>query len=447
MKRLLWTVVILAVIGGGVWFFLPSRGAAQARSPFAIATVTRGDIVQVVTVTGQVNPVVNVQVGSQISGLIKELLADFNSTVTEGQVIAKLDDSTFRAALMSAEGNLAQARASLQLARIQFERNRELRESLSITQNVLDQSEADLLRAEAQVRIAEASVERARIDLERCTIYSPVSGLVISRAVDVGQTVAASLNAPVLFTIAADLSKMQIIANVAEADIGLIRNGQRVLFTVDAFPGRPFFGSVSQIRNAPRTVDNVVTYDTVIEVFNPDLLLKPGMTANVQIVVAERNNVVRIPNNALRVRLSEDQFIAPQPLPENPARMEASAPSSAAGDATGEGPAGGEGMRRRRPEGGGGAAAEAPAALMRSFRERSSSRTVRTAFIVSSSAPPASELAQAVQVRIGITDGQFTEVLSGIDEGAFIVTGLVPASNTRAAAQNQPQRPALPFGR
>lgn len=465
MKRLLWIVLLVAALAGGGWYALQLRRQAPATPTFTTAKADVGDVVQTITATGQLEPVTNVEIGSQISGLIKELLADFNSPVTAGQVVARLDDSTFRANLMSAEGNLAQAKAALQLATVLAKRNRELLAQGSISQTVLDQSEADLARTSAAIQVSEAAVARAKIDLERCTIYSPVDGIVISRAVDVGQTVAASLNAPVLFTIAADLSKMQIIANVAEAEIGQIEVGQRVLFTVDAFAGRPFFGSVSQIRNSPRTVDNVVTYDTVIAVANSEMRLKPGMTANVQIVTAERNGVVRVPNSALRVRLTEGQFkpadnttgprgTGPAPTPNAPGAQEAGTPAiggtsngtapanAEAVAANGERPAGGR--RQRGERGGGEGGAGAPAALMRQFREKSGSRFSRTAYVLPEGEPTPGALPQAVQVRVGVTDGQFTEILGGIEEGSVLVTGIVADGNTQQQ-QRAPQG-ASPFG-
>src|SRR5439155_17299392 len=238
------------------------------------------------TATGQLNPVTNVQVGCQISGTIQKLFVDFNSPVTQGQVVAQIDAATYQANLLQAEGDLANAKAALELAQINAGRSKDLFTNKLIPQSDYDQTIANLHQAEATVKIKEAAVQKAKVDLERCTIYSPVDGIVISRSVDVGQTVAASLSAPTLFVIANDLTKMQIDANVAEADIGGVEEGQDVDFTVDAFPNRTFHGKVTQVRNAPITVQNVVTYDTVIGVSNADLKLRPGMTANVSIIVA-----------------------------------------------------------------------------------------------------------------------------------------------------------------
>lgn len=488
MRRILTWIVMLALLAGAGWIGWRRFGPRPvAEAAFQTAAVDTGEIVQVVTATGQLNPVTNVEVGSQISGLIKELLADFNSQVKEGDVIARLDDSTFRANLLSAEGNLAQAEASLLLAQVQAKRNRELLASRTVSQTIVDQADADLARAQAQVKVAQASLARARVDLERCTIYSPVDGIVISRAVDVGQTVAASLNAPVLFTIAADLAKMQIIANVSEADIGQVEVGQRALFSVDAFPGRPFFGKVTQVRNAPRTVENVVTYDTVIGVDNEDLKLKPGMTANVQVVVAERTGVLRVPNSALRLRLAAGQFVA-APVPAAPAGAEpapgaatpavatsgpaaAATPAVAAAGGEAAVPGAGAGGDRSRwagrgspgggggewPRGGGGSwrssgcgegagagagAGVSQAAIARLFGGRgSSSRSVRTVYVLPSETPAAGTLPQAVEVRTGISDGQYTEVMGGLENGQVIVTSLVLPGASNAAPASPFQRP------
>src|SRR6266496_3491977 len=250
-------------------FFLFSRLGRSNAAQFQTATVTRGPITQTVTATGTLNPVVNVQVGSQVSGNIQKLFADFNSKVKAGDIVAQIDPVLFQATVTQAEG---------------------------------DQAMANLHQAEANVKIKQGALDKAKADLDHCTITSPVDGEVISRSVDVGQTVAASLQAPVIFTIANDLTKMQIDANVAEADVGVVTVDQNVDFSVDAFPNRTFHGKVVQVRNAPITVQNVVTYDTVIGVNNADLKLKPGMTANVSIVIAHRDDVLKISNAALRYR-------------------------------------------------------------------------------------------------------------------------------------------------
>src|SRR5581483_2881742 len=267
------------------------RGGDSAN--YQVTAVTRGPITQAVTATGTLNPVVNVQVGSQVSGNIAKLFADFNSQVKAGQVVAEIDPALFKATVTQAEGELAKVNA---------QRTQELFARKTSSQADLDQAMANLHQAEANVKIKQGALDKARADLEHCTITSPIDGIVISRNVDVGQTVAASLQAPVIFQIANDLTKMQIDSNVAEADVGMVQVGQEVDFTVDAFPARTFHGKVVQVRNAPITVQNVVTYDTVIGVSNPDLKLKPGMTANVSIIVAHKDDALQIKNAALRYR-------------------------------------------------------------------------------------------------------------------------------------------------
>jgi HlyD family secretion protein len=281
--------------------------------------VTLGDIQQTVTATGTVNAVTTVQVGTQVSGTIKTLYVDFNSRVKKGQLIAQIDPSTFesqvqqaKANLLSAEANLEKAQTALANDKKTFERNKELLAKKLIAQSDLDTAEttyqsdkAQVASAKAQIEQAKASLDYARQNLAYTRIVSPVDGVVISRAVDVGQTVAASFQTPTLFTIAQDLTKMQIDTNVAESDIGVVKVGQEVEFTVDAYPDTTFKGKVWQIRQAPITVQNVVTYDVVIQVNNRDLKLMPGMTANVSVIIVTRHGVLRITNAALRFRFTE----------------------------------------------------------------------------------------------------------------------------------------------
>ncbi len=281
--------------------------------------VTRADIQQAVTATGTVNAVTTVQVGTQVSGTIKTLYVDFNSRVKKGQLIAQIDPSTFQSQVQQAQANLFSAQANLEKAQTAlandkktFDRNKELFSKNLIAQSDLDTAETTYQTdkslvdsAKAQIEQAKASLDYAKQNLAYTKIASPVDGVVISRNVDVGQTVAASFQTPTLFTIAQDLTKMQIDTNVAESDIGGVKLGQQVDFTVDAYPDTTFEGKVWQIRQAPITVQNVVTYDVVIQVNNKDLKLMPGMTANVSIIIQTRHDVLRITNAALRFRLSE----------------------------------------------------------------------------------------------------------------------------------------------
>src|SRR6266487_3416320 len=296
---------IVAIVGLLIIAFITRQCRQGGAANYQTATVTRGPITQAVTATGTLNPVITVQVGSQVSGNIAKLFADFNSQVKAGQVVAQIDPALFQATVTQAEGDLANAQAALELARINARRTQELFAKKTSSQADVDQAVATLHQAEANVKIKQGALDKAKADLDHCTITSPIDGVVISRSVDVGQTVAASLQAPVIFAIANDLTKMQIDTNVAEADVGVVKVEQNVDFTVDAFPMQTFHGKVVQVRNAPITVQNVVTYDTVIGVSNPDLKLKPGMTANVSIVVAHRDEVLQIKNGALRYRPSE----------------------------------------------------------------------------------------------------------------------------------------------
>ncbi len=288
---------------------------------FETRGVDRGTIVSKVTATGTLSALVTVQVGSQVSGRIKELPADFNSHVKKGDVLARLDPQLFEAAINQARANFQAAKANVAKSVVQAkdagrqaERIKSLAERKLIATADAETAEANAEVAASQVEAAkatlaqtQAALEQASVNLGYTTIVSPIDGVVISRDVDVGQTVAASLQAPVLFVIAEDLRRMQVDTSVAEADVGKLRSGMDARFTVDAYPGKPFVGKVRQIRNAAQMVSNVVTYDAVIDVSNDDLELKPGMTANVTFVVAERKDVMRVPNAALRFRPSDDK--------------------------------------------------------------------------------------------------------------------------------------------
>jgi HlyD family secretion protein len=296
-----------------------------AKDGYLTEPVDRGAITATVTATGTVQPVSTVQVGTYVSGPIQEIYVDFNSPVTSGQPVAKIDPAPFDVKVRQAEANLANARASVEKARadltlkkLTFERNQNLRTRDLISQDELDTSQSNLSQAVAQLAVEEAGVKQAaaglddsRISLGYTEIRSPVDGVVISRNVDVGQTVAASFQTPTLFLIAQDLTKMQVNANVSESDIGGLREGQTASFGVDAYPGRAFEGRVAQVRNAPITVLNVVTYDVVIAVDNRDLALKPGMTATVTITTARRDDALRVPLRALRFRPESGDGVAP----------------------------------------------------------------------------------------------------------------------------------------
>ena len=302
-KTLLLTLTSLIVIAVLVWWLIPGKDTAEER--YGTALVERGSLTQTVSANGTLNPVKLVNVGSQVSGIVKTLYVDFNDHVKAGQILLELDPALMQAQLEQSLSNVASAEAQLELATANEARTRGLFAQEYVTKQELDQSVQALKAARAQLSLASAQVSRDRTNLSNTIIRSPVSGVVVSRVVDTGQTVAASLQAPILFTIAQDLSKMQIDTSYAEADIGAIHVGQAATFRVDAFPNRSFSGVVKQVRLNPTTLQNVVTYDVVVGVDNPELKLMPGMTAYVNITVAQRQDVLMLPNAALRFRPAE----------------------------------------------------------------------------------------------------------------------------------------------
>jgi len=303
-KKIAIGLLLAAVGGAGIWWAVaPKKMSATER--YATTAVERGAITQTVSANGTLNPVVLVSVGSQVSGIVENIYADFNDKVKAGQVLLKLNPALNRAQLEQSEANLASAKSSLELAKANETRNRDLYAKEYVTRQDLDASIQALKAAEAQVALTRAQVARDRTNLSYTVIRSPVSGVVVSRDVDVGQTVAASFQTPTLFKIAQDLSKMQIDSSYAEADVGSIRIGQPADFRVDAFPNRVFHGVVHQVRLNPTTLQNVVTYDVVVSVDNPDKVLLPGMTAYVNIAVAQRKDALLVPNAALRFHPSD----------------------------------------------------------------------------------------------------------------------------------------------
>lgn len=302
------TALLVAVATAAV--LLKPRDNVIPPSKYRSTAVDRGAINQVVTATGTINPVALINVGSQVSGTVAELHADFNDRVKKGQVLLKLEPTIFNAQVGQAEASIASARANLQLARATYKRNEQLVAQNFVSSLALDQSRREMDVAAANLKLAQAQFERARADLDNSVIRSPIDGVVIKRTIDLGQTVAASFNTPNLFQIANDLTKMQIDTSVSEADVGLLKDGLPARFVVDAYPDREFNATMRQFRLAPNVVQNVVTYNVVLDVDNADELLKPGMTAQVRLVVANRPDVLRIPTTALRFRLSEEEQAA-----------------------------------------------------------------------------------------------------------------------------------------
>jgi HlyD family secretion protein len=332
MRRVLLisSILLIGLLIGGYVFF---NGERKVPVRYRTAVIERGSVISIVTATGSINPVVSVQVGTQVSGMIKSLHADFNSLVKAGDVVAVIDPEPFRARRDQAASNLEMGKANVARAKNeQAQRQRELNRATSlaaqqfVSQHDVDMAVTNAQGADAQVNVAiaqakqaEAALNAAELDLKYTTIRSPVNGIVVARNVEVGQTVAASFATPNLFLIALDLTKMQVDTYVSESDIGGITEGKAATFTVDAYPGVPFAGTIRQVRLAPIAVQNVVTYNVVIGVDNKDLRLKPGMTANVSIVVARRDNVLKVPNAALRFVPPKSEQLASRSIAGSPA--------------------------------------------------------------------------------------------------------------------------------
>ena len=390
-------IVILLGVGAGYVYFAHKRAPLTT---FNTTAATRGEITKVVTATGTLNPVVNVTVGSQVSGRISKLNVDYNSVVKSNEVIAEIDPAIYQAAVDQSSADLANSKANLELQAVEAERNADLFTNKLISESDFDAAIANLHEAQASVKIKEASLSNAVVNLNYCKIISPVDGVVILRAVELGQTVASSFNTPTIFQIANDLTRMQIDSSVAEADVGGIVEGQSVDFTVDAYPDRTFYGSVTQVRNSPTTVNNVVTYDCVIGVTNADSKLKPGMTANVSVIIDHRDEALLIPNSALRFHVPDNVTILTN---DSDATGMASNTTVTTGSSTN--------ISAIKPGGhhGGHIHAEHPA--------------FHTVYVLAGEADKP-EL-RAVRVKTGISDGISTEIISGLDEGQQVVTGVL----------------------
>ncbi len=489
---LIFLALVLGGGGYGAWYYF---GAKSDKAPeFNTTKVARGDITQSVTATGDLQPVVTVDIGAQVSGQIKEVFVDFNSKVKAGDILARIDEATPTQRLKQSEADLESAKASNRLLQLGAERTRELSGKKLVSQSELDNAEAQLSQSNATMLTRTAAVENAKLDLSRCTIVAPIDGMVLDRKTDKGRTVNASMNAPVLFTLVNDLTKMQINAAVAEADIGSIAEGQDVKFTVDAFPNRTFTGTVKMVRNAASVSQSVVSYATIIEVGNEDGKLKPGMTANVSIIVQQRPNVLRIANGALRVRVPQEVLAtaAPTVKTEGKGAEKASASATMTDDervtatmaimkeigfergtpASAEqiekakqlakdkgldpdliaarlstpgsrkgGKGGGEGGRGGG--GGGGGPRTAGAGGDRGFNSTIVSRPLFK--FVDPAASDKDKRATQVMVKLGVSDGFTTEVLEGLAEGDTIITGVIMPGAVAVAAPGAPQGASNPF--
>ncbi len=469
-SRLIWFIIVVGIAGGGWWYFKIRVPASSAPIVYRTNSVSRGNVTQMVTANGSLNAVQMVTVGSQISGILTAVAVDFNSRVKVGDVLAKIDPATYERALAQEDAQLSSVKAGLEMAQFNYNRSKALYTNNLVSESDYQQAEVSLHQAQASVKMQEAQRERAKVDLDRTVIYAPISGVVISRSVDAGQTVAASFNTPTLFQIANDLAKMQIEALVSEADVGGIEEKQAVRFTVDAFPNRQFTGTVRQVRFAPITNQNVVSYTTVVDVDNGDLKLRPGMTANASIITANRTNVLKIPNAALRFRPPANAAIGstnnavakaagtnapsgrgrPEGLPTPPWAAEGRRPTDEERKKYDESltPEQREQMREFRQrmqaarEAGGGMGG-GPGMGGGTPQRQIEGPQVRTIYrLDTDKSLPGKPVLEAVSIRTGISDGSSTEILEGLKESDVVVTGM---EITEAAAITPPPG-ASPFG-
>ncbi len=379
-----WILLLLGTGGGSYWWWSREQDKKPAAAEYETAAVSKGDLKKMVKASGVVNPLAKVEIGSQISGTIIKLNVDFNSLVKAGEVLCQLDPATYDAAYAQSAAERSSAEADRDYQKRTIERKRQLLEQKLFPQADFDKAEADFKGAEAKLLLADARLKKAKVDLERCTIYAPIDGVIIDRTAEIGMTIAASFNAPKLFILANDLTKMQINAQVSEAEIGQVQQKQKVKFKVDAYVD-PFEGEVVQVRNSPITEENVVNYDAIIAVNNPDLKLKPGMTGVAEIVTSERFGVVKIPNGALRFK---------------PAK-----PRDMSGDSALPGP-----PFPKKPD-----------------PDRPVDLTVKQVYL-----PPSKPTDEPVSitVKIGINDGKSTEILEGLREGDTVITLLKPPAGS-----------------
>ena len=395
LKISLVSLLVLALAAGAGGYAYWRRQEAQApENRYRLQTVGRGDITQTVSANGTLNPIVLVNVGTQVSGTVTRLYVDFNDKVEKNQPLLELDQSLLAAQARQSEANVGNVSATLDLARANEARMQALFAQEYVSRQELDQAVQARKSAEAQLAQARAAAEKDRVNLGYTVIRSPVSGIVVDRVVDLGQTVAASYQTPTLIKIAQDLSEMRIDSSFAEADIGKIKEGQKVRFTVDAFPDRSFTGEVQQIRMNPTTTQNVVTYNVRVSLANPDHILLPGMTAYVNIGVAESRDVLLVPNAALRFKPAE-------------------ADEPASGNGAQSGASGGQGARNGEAKGRG------------KKREGSSGRI----YVVEG------RTIRPVQVQLGITDNRNTEIVGGdLKEGDTIVVSEAPTAATKPSS-------------
>jgi HlyD family secretion protein len=420
-KRTVWICIAVVVLVGGGYYFL--KGKSTPPITYQSQAIDRGDIVVAISATGTLNAVTTVTVGSQVSGTISKLYADFNSEVKDGQLLAQLDPTFLQATVSEQSANVERATAQRNEAQRNLKRSADLLAKSLISQADADAATTNLETAEASLKQAEASLQRAKVNLRYATILAPIDGVVISRNVDVGQTVAASLSAPTLFTIANDLRKMQVQANIDEADIGQVKVGQLVTFRVDAFPERSFEGKLTQVRLAPIIAQNVVTYNVIIDVDNADLMLMPGMTATVSIEVARRDNVLRVPLQAIQFR-PPDGAVSDDPKGKEPIG------GARAADSSGE---------REQDDRRVGGRPDDSSALKRGPRDRSDKVTL---WIFDNGS------LKAVKGRKGIQNARWVEVTElALNEGDSVIVSSTGGKTTSTTAQGtNPFMPRMPGG-
>ena len=413
--RVVGALVVLAIAGvlAGGYALQKKIGAPDDKPRYKTADVDRGSIVQFVTATGTLNPVGLVNVGTQVSGTIIEINVDFNDRVKQGQVLLKINPILLQAVIKQNAASLNAARAGLTLAESNYNRNTKLVEQGFISATALEQLKQALDAARAQVQVNEALLERAGADLNNSIIRAPIDGVIIKRTADLGQTVAASFQTPNLFIIARDLKKMQIDTNVSEADVGLLKDGQPVRFVVDAFPDRDFEGKVRQFRLAANVTQNVVTYNVVIDVDNPDELLKPGLTAQVRIITANKPNAMRVPTAALRYRPSDFEValdaMKQKALGEKTAKDDKAAEAKKAVAAANEDGTDELGLRTKTGE-----------------------RLYRIYKLVEDKTAQVPAKAEAVDVVIGVSNSKFTEIVKGpVQAGDKVVVRSLLADPTK----------------
>jgi HlyD family secretion protein len=447
MKRMtiFWLIGIAVVAVVAIFYWTRSGNSKQETYQFA--KIDRGDVLVAISATGTLNAVTTVQVGTQVSGTIAKLYADFNSQVKEGQLLAQLDPTFLKASVSEQKANLDRATAQLNEAKRNFNRATELRSKQLISQVELDVATTSLETAQASLRQAEAARDRAEVNLKYATILAPISGVVISRNVDVGQTVAASLSAPTLFTIANDLSKMQVTACVDEADIGQVKTGQRVTFRVDSYAERQFDGVVSQIRLSPVVAQNVVTYNVIIDVENPDQKLMPGMTATCSIEVASVKDVLRIPLSAFRfIPANGTADTATRPEREGGAMATPAVPSGQPGDSMGRpnsrpmGDSARRGKWAGRERGGGDSASMRRPEMKRDSLKSENAQRARVWVMEDGKLKP-------IRVMRGIQNQRYAElIMSPLAEGDSVIVGTNSPAASATTSGTNPFMPRMPGG-